>query len=462
MRTEFDTLVIGGGFAGLAAARELARQGQRVVLLEARGRLGGRAQSVGSQSFDLPVELGAEFIHGTHNPVWEVLSEARIPVYEVTDRHSLWTHSRGRSAMMDCPDFWDRLDGVLMKARPFGRILHPDRPFLELLGSLQESGDISPEDAQLARSFIEGFHAADPRCMSERSVALGVRAAQKTEGNRSFRLIGGFGRLIDWYRSELESLGVAVELGAPVKQIGWKQGEVRVDTEKACFTAGQAILTMPASIWNLDERSPGHIRIVPELPEKRKAFSKLRMGPVCKVVLTFRERFWDKAPGGAWRDFSFIHEVEHGGLDFPTVWSASPVLEPRWTLWAGGPFAEKLLDCEADDLRLIALEQVAEMTERPLDLVRRQLVSLHFHDWQKDPFSRGAYSYLVPGGVADQKHLADPIADTLFFAGEATETNSQTGTVDAAIGTGLRAARQVAQRGRTMASSSHAPMRLAG
>jgi monoamine oxidase len=67
------------------------------------------------------------------------------------------------------------------------------------------------------------------------------------------------------------------------------------------------------------------------------------------------------------------------------------------------------------------------------------------HDWQADPFARGAYSY-VPAGAADASlHLSYPVDGTLFFAGEHTDTSGHWGTVHAALRSGLRAAEQLLQ-----------------
>jgi monoamine oxidase len=66
----------------------------------------------------------------------------------------------------------------------------------------------------------------------------------------------------------------------------------------------------------------------------------------------------------------------------------------------------------------------------------------YYHDWQLDPFARGAYSYITVGGAAARAALAAPLADTLFFAGEATDTEGEAATVTGALQSGVRAARE--------------------
>jgi len=71
------------------------------------------------------------------------------------------------------------------------------------------------------------------------------------------------------------------------------------------------------------------------------------------------------------------------------------------------------------------------------------LESWHFHDWSKDPYSLGAYTYVPVGGLGAREVLGRPVNDTLFFAGEATDTAGSNGTVHGAISSGERAAAQI-------------------
>ena len=77
--------------------------------------------------------------------------------------------------------------------------------------------------------------------------------------------------------------------------------------------------------------------------------------------------------------------------------------------------------------------------------LRKQMTGSFTHDWQADPFSRGAYSYAAVGGMEAAAKLAEPVANTLYFAGEATNSDGYNGTVHGAIATGLRAAKELLQ-----------------
>ncbi len=123
-------------------------------------------------------------------------------------------------------------------------------------------------------------------------------------------------------------------------------------------------------------------------------------------------------------------------------WTAYPARVPLAVAWSGGPPAAALGGLEQSEILDIALDGLAgglRTTRRRIAArVRRAFV----HDWENDPFSRGAYSYAGVGGAEAAQALTRPVARTLCFAGEATD-RQRSGTVEGAISSGLRAARQV-------------------
>jgi monoamine oxidase len=156
------------------------------------------------------------------------------------------------------------------------------------------------------------------------------------------------------------------------------------------------------------------------------------MGQVAKVLLRFREPFWG--------DFTFIHAPAES---LPTWWSQFPVRAPLLAGWAGGTRAETL-SLESDDALLDhALESLCHIFRESKPVLEQSLAEFYTHNWHRDPFSAGAYSYIPVGGLDAESELARPLDDTLFFAGEATNSDGHFGTVHGAIATGLRAARQI-------------------
>jgi monoamine oxidase len=143
--------------------------------------------------------------------------------------------------------------------------------------------------------------------------------------------------------------------------------------------------------------------------------------------------------GGAADRIDFLHDARG---PFPTWWTANPWRVPVLTAWAAGPKADALAKLDEEQLVGRAVEALARMLGVPRRSVAASLQAWHVHDWQSDPFSRGAYSAVAVGGVAVQEALSRPVEQTLFFAGEGTDPD-ETGTVSGALASGTRAARQV-------------------
>jgi monoamine oxidase len=111
--------------------------------------------------------------------------------------------------------------------------------------------------------------------------------------------------------------------------------------------------------------------------------------------------------------------------------------------WAGGSRAERLTLESEDSLLDHALQSLAHVFQISSSFLEQQLEAFYTHNWQSDPHSAGAYSYIPVGGNEAQAQLAEPVENTLFFAGEATNTRGHHGTVHGAIASGLRAAREI-------------------
>jgi monoamine oxidase len=146
------------------------------------------------------------------------------------------------------------------------------------------------------------------------------------------------------------------------------------------------------------------------------------------VVLQFRECFWPEQVG-------FVHTF---GDWIPTWWTS----ENRLTLtgWAGGPRGEKAAEADAQTLMVRSVDALARTFGQRPEKVQRLLQELYTHNWCADPCARMAYSFVTAGHEDAPHRLAAPVADTLFFAGEATSLDAQNGTVHGALASGMRAA----------------------
>jgi monoamine oxidase len=174
------------------------------------------------------------------------------------------------------------------------------------------------------------------------------------------------------------------------------------------------------------------------------------MGYAIKVVLWFRTAFWERIHDGRYHDGAFFRCE---GQPFGAYWTQFPVRSELIVAWAAGPKAIALAGGSQSELVDNALAGLGALFRDPA-LVRTEFEGGVVHDWSRDPFARGAYSYVAVGGGDARAGLAAPLDDTLFFAGEATSSDGQGGTVNGALETGERAAREAAAALATLADAN--------
>lgn len=422
-----DVVVIGAGAAGLAAAIELASRGLSVQIVEARERIGGRILTRHEPGVALPLELGAEFIHGRSAAVFGRLQRAGILALDVASTRWRREGDRLQSA-----------DAVFEAMRAqLARVPRPkhDVPFAEFLENTARR-KLTPAVRTFARRLVEGFDAADATRVSTYAI-LDEWSGGSAADAPTFRPLGGFGALMSAMARELEALQVALRLNSVVKQVQWESDAVEV----AGTTNGQsfkvrgkrAVITLPLGVLQTSA-----VEFSPALRAKQTALAGLAAGPVLKVVLRFREAFWEQLDEGRYHDVVFFNLP--GGA-FPTFWSTLPLRTSVLNAWAGGPYAAQLAGQSVDQVTGTALACVEALFGRKR--LQQQLEGSYLHDWQADEFARGAYSYVTAGASQARKHLAKPLQRTLFFAGEAADTEGESGTVAGALQSGARVAREI-------------------
>ncbi len=412
-----DALIIGGGIAGLVAARHLTEAGLRVTLLEARDRLGGRIYTHTAGEF--PVELGAEFVHGRPKEILALAAEGAVPIVPVQGSfrrkiNGEWT---------DAGHLMEKVDQVFSKLPA----KEPDESFQYYLDRSGEDDDVK----QQALRYVEGFHAADPSLISARSIRRDSEAEEAIKGDHQYRIASGYENLVRTVAERIDCKLCDIVLNTPVNEIVWRQGQVIARAGLTEYLASRAIVTLPLGVLK-----SGSVVFSPALREKQNAMSFLEMGPVIRVSLCFEEKFWEQDPRMADLSFLFTDDPQ-----FPTWWTSNPLPYPILTGWAAGPNAGVHTGRRNDEIVRSAVQSLARIIRIAAPELRTQMTASFVHDWQADPFSRGAYSYTAVGGMDAAKKLAETIVDTLYFAGEATNSDGYTGTVHGAIATGLRAAK---------------------
>jgi hypothetical protein len=304
----FDVLVIGAGAAGLTALRQLERAGKRVLCLEARDRIGGRIFTVHDPLTPVPLELGAEFVHGRSTEIFELLHDMRLTFYELGGRivGGGGTDRVVEDIKRECDEARD-----------------------ETLHEFLDRHDYSEKEKQAAISFIEGFDAARASRISAISIGKDERAAERIEGDRTFRILSG-------YTSLLLGLGTSpVRLNSIVDAVKWCRESATVGVRSALngrresLHSRRVLITVPLGVLQ-----SGSIRFEPEPGTILGAAQALEFGNVFRVTLRFEKPFWADKPELSGASFILSEEPV-----FPTWWTTLPVESAVITGWSAGPKA---------------------------------------------------------------------------------------------------------------------------
>jgi monoamine oxidase len=442
-----DVIVIGAGAAGLVAAAELAETGLSVIVLEARDRIGGRIFTLNDLEQQFPIELGAEFIHGRPPEIMDALEQNKVSISEVDGDN--WCAQNGR--VSSC-DFFSEVDEILQR-------MNDDRPDESFANFLKRCCPDSSADAKKhALSYVAGFNAADPAQVSVHWLVRQMRAEEKIEGDRAFRARGGYQPLLDLLQQRVAKARISVRTNTVVHRITWRPGNVSIDAvcgEQAIkLDASRVLITVPLGVLQARRGEAGAIEFSPVLPlEKLDAIAGMEMGKVLRVVLHFRERFWDRIRPADSNDktlaqMSFLFSQDNW---FPTWWTAMPDRFPIITGWAPWQSAARL-ESESVPVVTRALQTLGGLLDVGNTEMERLLEIAYFHDWQADPYSRGAYSYVKAGSADAPEVLGRPVKGTLFFAGEAADVTGNNGTVHGAIASARRSVIEIAKTSKASAA----------
>jgi monoamine oxidase len=419
-----EVVIIGAGVSGLSAARLLARFGRECLLLEGSDRIGGRLYTVRRPGWQLPIELGAEFVHGRPAPTL-ALGAGAVHLTHVAEQRV-----RGGRSPQPMPDVWQR----------FAEILEPacDSPEYESVAGFLERTQVAEPERELVRMIVEGYHAADLHDVSARVIGVDARAVGGDF--KQYRTSTGYDAVLAELEHGLSHGPCQVELLTRVRRVAWSRGKVEIlaDAHGQPLEIAARCCVVTTSLGVLRSApDDGGIEFKPTPAAFATALPLLGMGHVLRVVLRFARAPWIAAERG--HEINFVHAPE---APFATLWREARAEQEQVTAWAGGPQALRLSSLDEPGRLDAALCSLAGAVGSDVISCRRALIEAHCHDFNRDPFTRGAYSYVRPGGEEAAKALAIPCEDTLFFAGEALD-QQYPGTVAGALGSGEHAARQV-------------------
>lgn len=405
MTADFDVVIVGGGAAGIAAARRLSRTGLSVLLLEAATRLGGRAWT--EHIAGTLIDLGCVWLHSADRNAWtRVAEEAGVAIDRTEPPWKTEFDARGfapgeqpacRNAFKD----WVKR----IAATPPASDRSSD--------ALDPGGDrntyIRTIVGYLTGARMEDLSAADFLAFDGADTGINWRPAN------------GYGSLV----VSSFPAGVALRLATPVEAIELGADHVALSTPRGTVRARTALLTMSSTVF-----ASGAIRLPSALNAWREAASRVPLGRNEKL-------FFEILDGTA-----FDPEVDAMGnpKDIKSGrYHIRPLGRPMIECFLGGEGARFLEERGAIDAYAYALDQIADVFGSD---VRRNLRPLAATSWYHMTYVAGAYSNALPGHTAARQMLATPFEQRIFFAGEATNARDY-GTAHGAYDSGVRAADEV-------------------
>lgn len=416
-----EVIVVGGGMAGLSAAKLLGSRGKKVVVLEGRERAGGRVWT--DRSLGNPFDLGASWIHGVRGN----------PLTDLAKSHGLETHP---SSYEDVRVF-DH-DGSEVKDSDAEALM---KEWDALLEEVEEGAERRSTDTSMAaaiRSALAGekLDPLEQRALDWISATVEVAQAEDLDklsllaGDDDEGFSGGDRLFPDGYDQLVKAQGqeVDVRLGHRVTRIGYDDKGVKVATDKGVFQGERVVVTLPLGVLK-----QGKVMFAPALDQKKRAaIARLGMGVLNKVVLTFDKTFWPI-------DRDFLGYMSRTKREFPVYMNCRKFSDAHALIaFTGGSFARKIEKMPAKQVLAQAFAPLAKMF-KGAPAPKKHLIA----KWSSDPFALGSYSVLPVGARAtDFDALAEPVKDRIFFAGEAT-IRKHPGTVHGAMMSGVREAERI-------------------
>lgn len=398
-------VIIGAGVAGLSASKTLSAEGVEHLVIEAADRIGGRLYTE-STTFGIPCDVGAHWLHnGETNPLVPFAKRSGIEVYEAGEVEGLFANGQWLEGDAE-EEIWDEVDDA---EAAINRALERDMDVS--LRSVMDS-DTSPLAAFLVGAYE---HAASVGSLST------LDWDRQEEGTDMFH-DGALGSLAAAWGAD-----VPVQFNTTATRVDWSGRGVRVETSSGTIEADAVIVTVPTSVL-----AKGAIRFGPKLPQKtERAISDLPLGSYNHIVLQMTGNEFEV------EEDTMLCYAGNGGTAGLLVNAGGSGLT---YFDVAGDFGASLTRQGEDAMVEFARAALSDM------LGGEGLASLKkakAFPWEANPLAGGAYTAARPGRARAREALKEPVADRLFFAGEATSL-SKPATLDGAIAEGARAARVAA------------------
>ena len=446
-RRSADVVVVGAGLAGLVCARELRRAGKRVIVLEARRRVGGRCYSRAIPGAGDVANLGATFVGPTQRRILALARELGIGVFPTynSGRNVLFFNGRRAEYTGAVPPVSPlalvEAQKLIVQANEMAKSVPLDAPWKaphagdwdgQTVETWKRANALSADARKLIDLAVEAVFSVEPRDLSLLFFLFYVRSAGSVEqlintagGAQESRIEGGAQLIADELYRRLGRKRVV--LRSAVRRIVRRRGGVEVVSDRLTVRARRVVVALPPVV-------AARIRYEPALPADREQLTqRTPMGSAIKTFAVYDTAFWreDGLTGQATSDTGPVR----------VTFDASP---------RSGRPGVLLGFSDADDARELHRLSHRERASREVESYVRYFGSRarearQFFDypWDSDPLTGGAPVAFMPPGVLLEfgDALRRPVGP-IHWAGSETAT-TWNGFMDGAVQSGERAAREV-------------------
>ena len=416
-------LVVGAGFAGLAAAKELHESGYDVTVLEARNRIGGRIYT--DRSTGIALDMGASWIHGLrNNPIKDLADQLGAPLSSKTNYDNLKEYDFDGTPTPLTSSQDSAFVSWLTKQSRRAYNKKANYSYETIIESAWNNGDFDFLDNRrqldyLVNVYIEHEFSGDVSNMSAQQWWEGedLRGGDKVFPN-------GYDQLTNYLANNLD-----IRLNTVVTHISHDSNGVSINTNQGIFTGDRTVITLPVGVLEA-----GDVTFSPTLPNaKLKAIDRLEMGTLNKVWMVFPHTFWDID-----KDLIGYLSVDKGHF---SEWYYFDELASNNVLIAfnAGDYAEAIESKSDQEIINEAMDTLRVIYGNNIPQPENYVISR----WHSDPYSKGSYAYMGAGAQRqDRTNLRSPVNNRLFFAGEAT-SSAYPATTQGAYETGIEAAKEI-------------------
>lgn len=429
---ELPIVVIGAGSSGLSTAKTLQEAGKKVIVLEARDRVGGR---VNSQQFkDYTVDLGASWIHGIDggNPLWEIVQKNHIKTKVYNYDQSTFFHKNGKAFTDKEYQVFEKFIEKIEEELPtFPSTVSADEAIKTILNRMDLTTTLFPDKEALKQSLY-GYYvysATDPFASSLDKLSSHYMEFEGFFPGDEVVFPNGYSQVMHALAKDLD-----IKTNVQVKEINYNDENVDIiDQNQQHYLASKVVVTVPLGVLKKNV-----IQFKPELPtEYKEAIQKIGFGSFNKVFLEFDKPFPFNTKNLK-NDIYFNYK----GQWFNILDMSKPYQKPMYLILFGGPYAEWINTASDKEvwefLHTGLTETFKNVPQKPKNMIVTR--------WGNDPYAYGSFSYSTPEFNYNVVHtLQQPIQNKVYFAGEHTSFEYSS-TVHGAYLSGQDAAKKILEQ----------------